>query len=100
MVLAWSLAEIIRYTFYAFNLAGLNSSTLVWIRYTAFYVLYPVGASSEASLIYATLPSSSSTRGWLQGMYKLTDYIRAGLFILWWPGMNLYWVSGPILISS
>jgi len=99
MVLAWSLAEIIRYTFYAFNLAGLNSSTLVWIRYTAFYVLYPVGASSEASLIYATLPSSSIL-GWLQGMYKLTDYIRAGLFILWWPGMNLYWVSGPILISS
>jgi len=99
MVLAWSLAEIIRYTFYAFNLAGWNSGILVWIRYTAFYVLYPVGASSEASLIYATLPSSSM-RGWLQAMYKLTDYVRAVLFIFWWPGMNLYWANDPILISS
>lgn len=86
MVLAWSLAELIRYTFYAFNLAGWNSNMLLWTRYTAFYVLYPLGASSEASLIYASLPSSSLIKGWLQGAHKLTDYVRAVLFISWWPG--------------
>ncbi|KXN90902.1 putative very-long-chain (3R)-3-hydroxyacyl-[acyl-carrier protein] dehydratase [Leucoagaricus sp. SymC.cos] len=90
MVFAWSLVEVIRYSFYAFNLAGSNPRILLWLRYTAFYVLYPLGASSEAFLIYASLPTSSPIPGWkswLQGMWKPTDYIRAILFIIWWPGL-------------
>ncbi|KAF8161009.1 protein tyrosine phosphatase [Crassisporium funariophilum] len=90
MVLAWSATEVIRYSFYAFNLIGQNPAILLYLRYTTFYLLYPLGAGSEAFLIYATLPASSPIPGWqswLQGMWKPTDYIRAGLFAIWWPGL-------------
>lgn len=93
MVFAWSVAEVIRYSFYAFSLAGFSPYVLLWLRYTAFYILYPLGASSEASLICASLPTSSipGWRSWLQGMWKPTDYVRAALFMIWWPGTY----SGP-----
>jgi very-long-chain (3R)-3-hydroxyacyl-CoA dehydratase len=89
MILAWSLSEIIRYPFYALNLLGYNPYPLLWVRYSAFYVLYIIGASSEAFLSYATLPKSSPIPGkqsWLQGAWKSIDYGRAFLFLIWWPG--------------
>lgn len=89
MVLAWSATEVIRYSFYAFNLLGENPYVLLYLRYTTFYILYPIGASSEAFLTYATLPASSPIPGWkswLQGMWKPTDYVRGILFLIWWPG--------------
>ncbi|KAF8894902.1 protein-tyrosine phosphatase-like protein [Gymnopilus junonius] len=92
MVFAWSMTEVIRYSFYAFNLLGKNPYVLLYLRYTTFYILYPVGASSEAFLIYATLPKSSPIPGWqswLQGMWKPADYIRANLFAIWWPGLYI-----------
>lgn len=93
MVFAWSVAEVIRYSFYAANLLGYEPYALLYSRYTAFYVLYPLGASSEAFLNYATLPSSSpipSWSSWMQGMWKPTDYFRAVLFVVWWPGAFKY----------
>ncbi|KAF9051067.1 PTPLA-domain-containing protein [Hymenopellis radicata] len=90
MVFAWSVTEVIRYSFYAANLLGHEPYPLLYLRYTAFYVLYPMGASSEAFLNYATLPSSSpipSWSSWAKGMWKPTDYIRAILFLIWWPGL-------------
>ncbi|KAJ3499808.1 hypothetical protein NLJ89_g10056 [Agrocybe chaxingu] len=90
MVLAWAMTEVIRYSFYACNLLGSNPYPLLYLRYTTFFVLYPLGASSEAFLTYATLPSSSPFPGWqswLQGMWKPTDYGRALLFAMWWPGL-------------
>jgi very-long-chain (3R)-3-hydroxyacyl-CoA dehydratase len=77
MVTAWSFAEIIRYLHYATNLLNIKVPVLEWIRsvtikvvdqklqadsvrrharYTAFYILYPVGAGSEATLIYFSAP--------------------------------------------
>jgi very-long-chain (3R)-3-hydroxyacyl-CoA dehydratase len=93
MVLAWSITEIIRYSFYACNLLGLEPHFLLYLRYTTFYVLYPVGASSEAFLIYSTLPESSPIpgwRAWIQGMWKPADYFRALLFGIWWPCMSRF----------
>jgi len=95
MVLSWSMTEVIRYSFYACSLVGMTPFVLLYLRYTTFYILYPSGASSEAFLIYASLPTSFQ-QSWLQGMWKLTDYIRAGLFVVWWPGlyaMYTYMVS-------
>jgi len=87
MILAWSITEVIRYSFYACSILGKNPYVLLYLRYTTFYILYPVGASSEAFLIYATLPTSSpvpSWQSWMQGMWKPTDYVRAVLFVIWW----------------
>ncbi|KAF9529320.1 tyrosine phosphatase-like protein, partial [Crepidotus variabilis] len=82
MVFAWSFTEVIRYSFYAFNLVGMNPYPLLWLRYTTFYILYPLGASSEAFVNLATLPSS--IKAW-----QLTDYVRAVLFAIWWPGLYI-----------
>jgi very-long-chain (3R)-3-hydroxyacyl-CoA dehydratase len=91
MYLAWSITEVLRYSYYVFSLLPSREIPypLVWLRYTTFYVLYPLGAGSEAFLNYSTLPSGSPVpstmkavigRGWL-----LTDYARALLFFIWWP---------------
>ncbi|KAF5389391.1 hypothetical protein D9757_004281 [Collybiopsis confluens] len=64
MVFAWSLTEVIRYSYYAANLLGLEPAVLLYLRYTTFYLLYPLGASSEAFLIYATLPATSPIPSW------------------------------------
>ncbi|KAF9501965.1 PTPLA-domain-containing protein [Pleurotus eryngii] len=90
MVFAWSATETIRYPFYACSLLGLEPYPLLYLRYTTFYLLYPFGASSEAFIIYSTLPRSSpipSLQSWMQGMWNLTDYIRGVLFCIWWPGL-------------
>ncbi|KAG5342939.1 hypothetical protein C0989_005888 [Termitomyces sp. Mn162] len=89
MILSWSITEVIRYAFYALTLMGSEPPLLLWLRYTTFYILYLTGASSEALLIYATLPSSSPIpgwRSWIHGMWTPTDYARAVLFTIWWPG--------------
>ncbi|KAI0769733.1 tyrosine phosphatase-like protein [Trametes elegans] len=89
MVLSWSLTEVVRYSFYAFNLLGREPAVLLWLRYTLFYVLYPTGASSEALLIYATIPSPGlglhSFRPSV--LAALHTYIRQALFVIWWPGL-------------
>ncbi|KAG8742672.1 hypothetical protein FRC10_001028 [Ceratobasidium sp. 414] len=83
MVLAWSITEVIRYSFYACNLAGKESSILLYLRYTTFYILYPLGASSEAALIFSTLPNSSP----LNGKWTTYDLLRGVFFTIWWPGL-------------
>lgn len=90
MVFAWSFTEVIRYSFYALNLLGMESDFLTYLRYTTFYVLYPLGAGSEAFLMYSTLPKSSpipSFQSWTKGLWKPTDYVRGALFLIWWPGL-------------
>ncbi|KAI0630243.1 PTPLA-domain-containing protein [Trametes polyzona] len=90
MVLSWSLTEVVRYSFYAFNLLGREPALLLFLRYTLFYVLYPTGASSEALLIYATIPppglgfGHSLSPDLLAGLHT---YARQALFLIWWPGL-------------
>ncbi|KAF2719773.1 PTPLA-domain-containing protein [Polychaeton citri CBS 116435] len=59
MLLAWSVTEVIRYSFFAINLAtGSVPSVLMWLRYNTFFALYPLGISSECWLVYlATGPA-------------------------------------------
>ena len=53
MLLAWSVTEVIRYSYFVWNLQGGGvPSSLVWLRYNTFYVLYPVGILSECVEIW------------------------------------------------
>lgn len=85
-MLAWSITEVVRYSFYACSLLGYEPPLLLYLRYTLFYVLYPLGAGSEAFLSYTTLPLPSgvpaleSFVGW-----SAPEYARLGLFLVWWP---------------
>jgi very-long-chain (3R)-3-hydroxyacyl-CoA dehydratase len=56
MVFAWSLTETIRFATYSTGQLGFKFSLLEYLRYTLFYVLYPMGAGSEAFLMYAAVP--------------------------------------------
>lgn len=56
MVLAWSAADAIRYLYFATRLVGGHQySNLTWLRYSAFYILYPVGIASEVGVVYETV---------------------------------------------
>ncbi|KAK0945916.1 hypothetical protein LTR29_002496 [Friedmanniomyces endolithicus] len=47
MLLAWSVTEVVRYSYFAVNLAyGGVPYWLTWVRYNAFFVLYPLGIGS------------------------------------------------------
>jgi very-long-chain (3R)-3-hydroxyacyl-CoA dehydratase len=95
MIFAWSLTEVIRYTFYATSVLGITLPGLNWlryvvssyrfshthplspltprlhspnVRYTTFLPLYPLGASSEAFLSFSTLPPLSKLPGLPDGL--------------------------------
>ncbi|KAL8381491.1 hypothetical protein RB595_005654 [Gaeumannomyces hyphopodioides] len=58
MLAAWSVTEVIRYTYFALMLGGVQSNGLAWLRYSTFIVLYPVGILSECWMLWlaATRP--------------------------------------------
>ncbi len=91
MVLSWALTEVIRYTFYATSLVGWEPAPLVWARYSTFFILYPIGAGSEALVNFATLPISVASGGswfsaWPISQWDPYALLRAVLFVGWWPG--------------
>ncbi|UPX21352.1 Very-long-chain (3R)-3-hydroxyacyl-CoA dehydratase [Ascochyta rabiei] len=55
LVLAWSVADSIRYLYLALNLHGKAPQALIWLRYTMFYPLYPIGIGAEWWLMYKSI---------------------------------------------
>ncbi|KAL6705490.1 hypothetical protein ACN47E_006755 [Coniothyrium glycines] len=55
LVLAWSVADTIRYLYLACNMHGLAPKMLTWLRYTMFFPLYPVGIGAEWWLLYRAI---------------------------------------------
>ncbi|TYJ56815.1 hypothetical protein B9479_002425 [Cryptococcus floricola] len=96
MLLAWSIAEVVRYSFYTLTLlppASVPSpiaSLLTWLRYTSFLVLYPLGAGSEAFLSFSTLPPFALLAGKAIGLLPggaVRDLVvksKIGREVLWW----------------
>ena len=80
MVFAWCIAEIVRYSTYALALYDVKIYPLEWLRYTLFYILYPLGAGSEAYLIYSSIPWAKYRYGHV-GMQATMV-----LFLIWPPG--------------
>ncbi|KAK0085954.1 hypothetical protein PV325_004197 [Microctonus aethiopoides] len=50
---AWSVTEIIRYGYYFANLISFVPHFIVWLRYTTFIILYPIGVTGELLCFYA-----------------------------------------------
>uniref|UniRef100_A0A183C0U8 Very-long-chain (3R)-3-hydroxyacyl-CoA dehydratase n=1 Tax=Globodera pallida TaxID=36090 RepID=A0A183C0U8_GLOPA len=55
LLLAWSITEVVRYSFYALNLLNSVPYALTWMRYTFFIALYPMGAGGEVLTMIAAL---------------------------------------------
>ncbi|CAC9888407.1 unnamed protein product [Aureobasidium pullulans] len=48
MLIAWSITEVIRYSYFAINLStGSVPNAWLWLRYNTFFILYPLGISSS-----------------------------------------------------
>ena len=64
MLVAWSVAEVVRYSYFWFTLRGgvpgMEGTQVEqrimraysWARYNLFYVLYPMGIGSECVLVW------------------------------------------------
>lgn len=61
LLVAWTITEIIRYSYYAFSLLGYMPYVLVYLRYTLFIVLYPIGVTGELLSIIRALPIVKQT---------------------------------------
>lgn len=83
MLLAWSITEIIRYSYFMLNLIGSVPGYLTWLRYNTFYVLYPVGITSEMLLIfYASNTTSIADNLWQRWAFRaiLLGYVPGSFY--------------------
>lgn len=55
MIFAWAVADVVRYTFYLRALVAHQWPMLLWLRYSLFLALYPVGIISEWLVYWFTL---------------------------------------------
>ncbi|CAI5760437.1 unnamed protein product [Candida verbasci] len=77
LIFAWSITEIIRYSYYVFK----NSSILKYLRYTTFIILYPIGLTSESWTVFHSYEYTS-------GFYY---YFLKYAIVLYLPGfLSLY----------
>ena len=95
MLLAWSVTEVIRYSYFGMNVAASPPDALVWLRYNTFFVLYPMGILSEVWLIVsATGLAGELWQPFEWGLYAiLAIYVPGELLFpspLW--VMNTRWV--------
>lgn len=74
LLLAWGITEIIRYPFYAMKELGDAPFALIWLRYTTFIVLYPLGVSSELAMVWLALPELRRTGLWSAPMPNMANF--------------------------
>ncbi|KAI7891819.1 tyrosine phosphatase-like protein [Mucor mucedo] len=85
MMLAWSVAEIVRYSYYALHLSSGVPGFISWVRYHFFFVLYPLGVFSELMMIYQALPFAHN-------VHPLYYYLLVAVALVYIPGF-------PVLFS-
>lgn len=63
LLIAWSITEVVRYFFYYCNLVLASGAPklLILLRYNLFWVLYPMGVTSELLIIYSSLTFAESS---------------------------------------
>lgn len=59
---SWSLVEVPRYLFYAFNIIDCVPYPLFWLRYSLFAVLYPTGITGELGCMYHSILTLKGTK--------------------------------------
>mmetsp|Transcript_18585 Transcript_18585/g.33773 ORF Transcript_18585/g.33773 Transcript_18585/m.33773 type:complete len:255 (+) Transcript_18585:63-827(+) len=102
LILAWSITEVIRYSFFACKELGWIPSPLMWLRYSSFLLLYPFGVASEMSMVLLAWPALKSIRPWSLDMpnllnfpfdYPLCCLLGVFLYLPGFPQLFMYMVS-------
>lgn len=79
--LAWGITEMIRYGFFVWKegISDVVPTWLLWLRYNTFFVLYPIGISSECVLVYLALEPAQE---WQNGY----DWVLKAVLAIYVPG--------------
>ncbi len=83
IMFAWGITEIVRYSFYFSGLIGKEIKILVFLRYTLFLVLYPMGVMGELLIIYSWMAKDGFT-------FSVNDVVFGIIFLsyfVFFPGM-------------
>lgn len=82
-LIAWSITEIIRYSYYFLNLIGTVPYALIWLRYTAFIVLYVLGVTGELLCYYAAVQyASANPDAWSYTLPNKWNFTFSYLYLL------------------
>ncbi|KAL8930602.1 MAG: hypothetical protein Q9208_000472 [Pyrenodesmia sp. 3 TL-2023] len=68
MLVAWSATEVVRYSYFVLNLRGSVPGFMTWLRYNMFYVLYPMGITSECVLVWKASEAAGEPWRWVGWM--------------------------------
>jgi very-long-chain (3R)-3-hydroxyacyl-CoA dehydratase len=88
MLLAWSVTEVIRYSYFVFTLSNIGVPRLwTWLRYNTFLVLYPMGVSSECWLVWKASTVVGDALGvkgeyWRYAMWAVLGVYVPGIWVL------------------
>lgn len=103
LLTAWALSEIIRYGFFAAKELGSPPYFLLWLRYTGFIVLYPIGVSSELAMLWFALPTIKASKMWNLDMpnplnfgfdYYIFCLLGAAMYMPGFPQLYFYMLKG------
>ncbi|XP_010535525.1 PREDICTED: very-long-chain (3R)-3-hydroxyacyl-CoA dehydratase 2 isoform X2 [Tarenaya hassleriana] len=93
-LVAWCLGEMIRYPHYAFNCFGRCPFWLIYLRYTAFIVNFPLGLVGEVWIMYQALPYIKDRNPYSNFFsnfpFTYYDFLRVGLMIYPFLWLKLY----------
>ncbi|CAH0722580.1 unnamed protein product, partial [Brenthis ino] len=81
-VLAWSITEILRYSYYALNLLNIVPHVLLFFRYSTFLVLYPLGITGELLCMYHSLNEIAEKELFTMSMPNKWNFIFNYYYIL------------------
>jgi very-long-chain (3R)-3-hydroxyacyl-CoA dehydratase len=79
--IAWGITEMIRYGFFVWKegVSDVVPGWLMWLRYNTFFVLYPIGISSEVVLMYLAIePAQDGKTGY--------DWVLKAVLAIYVPG--------------
>lgn len=80
---AWCITEIIRYGYYALNIIKFVPHILVFLRYTTFIVLYPVGVTGELLCFWWAQRYAKTTSVWSIEMPNIYNATFSYFTLLW-----------------
>ncbi|KAE8357571.1 tyrosine phosphatase-like protein [Aspergillus caelatus] len=75
---AWGVTECIRYGFFALQVLGAGvPGWLTWLRYNTFYVLYPLGITSECVMVVKALEPAAE----FNPLYRWFLLVVLGIYV-------------------
>ena len=83
---AWSVTELVRYSLYFFSLFNKQPSALLWMRYSFFIVLYPLGVTGEWFILITPLVAS----GFVLNAYNIFLVINFAAYAYYFPVLYRY----------